>query len=43
MLEYLLYAGFFVVMFGCLRYIMQSLESEGTPEDRNDRRREMRR
>jgi hypothetical protein len=43
MLEYLAYAAFFIMMFGCVRYIMQSLESDGTPEDRNDRRRELRR
>ena len=37
MLEYLTYAVFFIVMFGCLRFIMNSLESEGA-EDRNDGR-----
>jgi hypothetical protein len=35
MLEYLGYAAFFVLIFGCLCYIMNSLETEGAPEDRN--------
>jgi hypothetical protein len=34
MLEFLGYAVFFVLMFGCLWYIMISLESEEAPEDR---------
>jgi hypothetical protein len=33
MLEYLVYAAFFVAVFGCLYYIMNSLETEGTPND----------
>ena len=33
MLEYLAYGAFFIVMFGCLVYIMNSLETEGGPED----------
>jgi hypothetical protein len=35
MLEFLTYAVFGIVMFGCLWYIMGSLETEGAPEDRN--------
>ena len=33
-LEYLGYAAFLILMFGCLRYIMDSLETEGASEDR---------
>jgi hypothetical protein len=32
MLEYLAYAVFLVAVFGCLYYIMNSLESEGDPK-----------
>jgi hypothetical protein len=35
MLEVLAYAVFFVLMFGCLLYIMNSLETEETPKDRD--------
>jgi hypothetical protein len=35
MLEFLTYTVFGIVMFGCLWYIMDSLETEGPPEDRN--------
>jgi hypothetical protein len=35
MLEFVVYAMFFVLMFGCLWYIMDSLETEGAPEDRD--------
>lgn len=35
MLEVLAYAGFFVMMFGCLWYIMTSLETEEAPKDRD--------
>lgn len=34
MFEYLGYAAFLVLIFGCLYYIMNSLETEGAPEDR---------
>jgi hypothetical protein len=34
MLEFLAYAAFFVLMFGCLRYIMKSLETEEASNDR---------
>ena len=34
MMEYLAYAAFFVAVFGCLYYIMNSLETEGAPDDR---------
>ena len=34
MLEYLAYGAFFIAMLGCLRYIMNSLETAGAPEDR---------
>ena len=33
MLEYLGYGAFLVVMFGCLLYIMSSLETEGASGD----------
>jgi hypothetical protein len=33
MLEYLGYAAFLVLIFCCLYYIMNSLETEGSPED----------
>ena len=32
MLEYLAYAVFLVAVFGCLYYIMDSLETEGPPD-----------
>jgi hypothetical protein len=32
MLEFLAYAAFLVAVFGCLYYIMNSLETEGPPE-----------
>lgn len=35
MLEYLGYAAFLIVMFLCLRYIMNSLEVEEASEDRD--------
>ena len=35
MLEYLAYAAFLVGMFLCLRYIMNSLETEDAPQDRD--------
>ena len=35
MLEVLAYAAFFVLMFGCLLYIMSSLETEEAPKDRD--------
>jgi hypothetical protein len=34
MLEFLAYVVFFVLMFGCLLYIMSSLETEEAPRDR---------
>jgi len=33
MLEYLGYAAFLILMFGCLRYVMSSLETGETPDD----------
>jgi hypothetical protein len=33
MLEFLAYAVFFVLMLGCLCYIMSSLETEEAPRD----------
>jgi hypothetical protein len=33
LLEYLAYAAFFVVVFACLYYVMDALESEGAPKD----------
>jgi hypothetical protein len=33
MLEYLTYAVFLVAVFGCLVYVMNSLETEGPPVD----------
>ena len=35
MAEVLAYAVFFVLMFGCLWYIMNSLETEEAPKDRD--------
>jgi hypothetical protein len=35
MLEFLAYVVFFVLMLGCLRYIMSSLETEEAPRDRS--------
>ena len=35
MREVLAYAVFFVLMFGCLLYIMNSLETEEAPKDRD--------
>jgi hypothetical protein len=34
MLEFFTYVVFFVLMFGCLHYIMSSLETEEVPRDR---------
>jgi hypothetical protein len=34
MLEFIAYIVFFVLMFGCLLYIMSSLETEEVPRDR---------
>lgn len=34
MLEFLAYIVFFVLMVGCLLYIMSSLETEEVPRDR---------
>ena len=33
MLEYLEYAAFLIAVFGCLYYIMNSLETEDAPKD----------
>jgi hypothetical protein len=33
MLEYLEYAAFLIAVFGCLYYIMNSLETEDLPKD----------
>jgi hypothetical protein len=35
MLEILGYAVFFALMFGCLLYVMNSLETEEAPKDRD--------
>ena len=35
MLEYLGYAVFLVLIFGCLYYIMNSLETEDASQDRD--------
>ena len=35
MLEFLGYAVFFVLMFACLRYVMNALETEEAPKDRD--------
>jgi len=35
MLEVLAYTAFFVLMFGCLWYVMNSLETEESPKDRD--------
>ena len=32
MLDFLMYTVFLVAVFGCLYYIMSSLETEGPPE-----------
>ncbi|MBO0765868.1 MAG: hypothetical protein J2P50_14960 [Hyphomicrobiaceae bacterium] len=38
MLEYLAYTVFFIVMFGCLWYIMDSLETEERRKTKSARR-----